>query len=532
MTTNLKSELRVLKLSEIQISKTNPRKVFDGTAQAELTESIKEHGVLQPILVRPTKKGFELVCGERRYRSATAAGLESIPASIRELSDDEAFELQIIENLERKDVHPLEEAEAFKRMLDCGRYTLQDIAAKMAKPENFITQRLKLNDLIIDIKKDFYDGELGVGHAFEIARLDPEMQEGLLKFYKDRYGVKGYGTLKNLQQEISNHSMDLKKALFDLDIDFKHAKSCNGCASRSASNPQLFPEMEGKDTCFNKNCFQAKKTEHIDNKAIEIMMSGKDILLGKDSYNTPSDAIQKAATKFKTPILKEYTDYYTVQKPDYVKTKIFVTAGSEAGKTISVWVRKPRENDSPVDAGTASQIAKIEQKAERALELDAEKIHANIIAALKGNFVNNKVPEFKLEQDFIESMMLYMAMSDVGMYNVREDLKKLMYNLKLDYKTPEEMHADFSRLTAGQKKQIMVILMFKKFYGSQSDRYFEGKVIRKMALSNPEISVPEIEAEQKAAAEKRIKRTAERIAELTNDKPAGKPKKAKEHGSS
>lgn len=526
MITNFNVELRLVRLAEIQVSKTNPRKIFDKQAQDELTESIKEHGVLQPILIRPDKKGFELVCGERRYRSATAAGLESIPATIREISDDEAFELQIIENLERKDVHPLEEAEAFKKMLECGRYTLQDIAARMAKPDNFITQRLKLNDLIIDVKEDFYNGELGVGHAFEIARLAPEMQEGIFKFYKDKYGVKGYGTLKSLQQEISNHSMDLKKALFDLDANFKHAKSCNGCASRSASNPQLFPEMDGKDTCFNKNCFYAKKQEHIDNKALEIITSGKDILLGKD-YNNPSDDIQKAATKFKIPILKEYTDYNTVQKPDYEKAKLFVTAGSDAGKTINVWVKKQSESDPSVDISTSLQVIKIKQRAERALELDDEKIHANIIAALKGNFVTNKIPEFKLESDFIDAMMLYMAMNDVGIYYVREDIKKLQYNLKLDYKTPEELQADLAKLTAGQKKQIMAIVMFKKFCNSQSGRSFEGKIIRKLALSNPEIPLAEIEAEQNEIAEKRIKRTTERIAELTTEKPNTKTKKEK-----
>lgn len=526
MKTNFNVELRLVKLTEIQVSKTNPRKIFDKQAQDELTESIKEHGVLQPILIRPDKKGFELVCGERRFRSATAAGLESIPATIRVISDDEAFELQIIENLERKDVHPLEEAEAFKKMLECGRYTLPDIAAKMAKPENFITQRLKLNDLINGIKEDFYNGELGVGHAFEIARLTPEMQEGIFKFYKDRYGVKGYGTLKNLQQEISSHSMDLKKALFDLDADFKHAKACNGCASRSASNPQLFPEMEGKDTCFNKNCFYAKRQEHIDNKAIEIMTSGKDILLGKD-YNNPSEEIQKAATKFKIPILKEYTDYNTTQKPDYEKAKLFVTAGSDAGKTINVWVKKQSESDATVNVSTALQIIKIKQRAERALELDDEKIHTNILAAVKGNFVKNKVPEFKLDPEFIDTMMLYMAMDDVGIWYIKDDIKKLQYNLKLEYKNPEDLQADLAKLTAGQKKQIMAIVMFKKYCNSQSGRSFEGKIIRKLALSNPEIPVAEIEAEQKEIAEKRIKRTTERIAELTTEKPAGKPKKVK-----
>src|SRR5690606_13422167 len=133
-----------------------------------------------------------------------------------------------------------------------------------------------------------------------------------------------------------------------------------------------------------------------------------------------------------------------------------------------------------------------------------------IIAAMKGNFVNNKVPDYKLDPEFIETIMLYMAIELVGMWYVKDDIKKLKYGLKLEYQTPEELHEDFKKLSQAQKKQIMVIVMFKKYGNSQSSRHFEGKLIRKMAAANDEIPVANIEAEQKAAADKRIARTKER----------------------
>ncbi|WP_417365604.1 ParB/RepB/Spo0J family partition protein [Flavobacterium beibuense] len=514
MTTSVKSELKVLQLSDITISKTNPRKTFDEQALSELSLSIKEHGVLQPILVRPlSNKKIELVCGERRYRAAKKAGLKEIPVNIRELTDDEAFELQIIENLERKDVHPIEEAEAFQRMLDSGRYTLADIAAKMVKPEAFITHRLKLNDLIPEIKQDFFHGELGIGHAFEIARLNKETQEGLFKFFKNRNGMQAYGTVKQLQAEINTHSMDLKNAPFAMDVNFKHAGPCNGCVNRSSSNPELFPDVQDQDKCFYKNCFMAKKDEFVEQKTLEIITSGKDILIGKEHWNNPPEAVKETAAKFKVPILKEYDDFSSSERDGYEKKKILITTGTNAGKVKQVWV-PPTNKKTSAENGTAQQIAEIERKAVRALELDDEKIHAKIIAAMKGNFVNNKVPDYKLDPEFIETIMLYMAIQLVGIWYVKEDIKKLKYGLKLEYESPEDLHEDFKKLSPAQKKQIMVIVMFKKYGNSQSSRHFEGKLIRKMAAANDEIPVAEIEADQKAAADKRIARTKERIAEL------------------
>ena len=202
-----KQTLEIISIHKIELSTTNPRKVFDPKALEELSESIKEHGILQPILVRPyvdeksSWQDYQLVCGERRYRAAILAGLEEVPVSIRVLTDDEAFELQIIENLERKDVHPLDEADAFKKMLDSKKYTIADISAKMAKPESFIVQRLKLVDLIESVREDFLRGHLGIGHAILISRCDEFKQKDIFdnaQPYKE--GIPDYGTVKELKE--------------------------------------------------------------------------------------------------------------------------------------------------------------------------------------------------------------------------------------------------------------------------------------------------------------------------------------------
>lgn len=132
-----KSNFKLIPVGEIKVSLTNPRKHFDDSTLTELSESIKEHGVLQPILVRPIppldteKVKYELVCGERRFRASKLAGLTEIPAMVKELTHIEAFEAQILENLQREDVSPLDEARAFSSLMQ--KETIDWLASKINK---------------------------------------------------------------------------------------------------------------------------------------------------------------------------------------------------------------------------------------------------------------------------------------------------------------------------------------------------------------------------------------------------------------
>jgi ParB/RepB/Spo0J family partition protein len=169
---------------------TNPRKVFEKTALDELRTSIIEHGVLQPLLLRPWPEGqripkgvknvgpvaFEIVAGERRWRAAQAAGLEEIPALVRELTDDQVLEIQVVENLQRQDLHPLEEADGYRRLV-ASNYDVKMIAEKVGRSVAYVYDRLKLADLIDGARELFLAGKIQAGHAIVLARLAPEDQK-------------------------------------------------------------------------------------------------------------------------------------------------------------------------------------------------------------------------------------------------------------------------------------------------------------------------------------------------------------------
>src|SRR5271156_4277834 len=180
------SRVQDIPLSRIQESKTNPRSQFDAAALAELADNIRLHGVLQPVLVRPLPGGepdwYELVAGGRRYRASQLAKRETIPATIRELTDTQCLELQLIENLQRADVHELDEARGYAALMKMQpkTYTVELLAEKIGRSEKYVYARLRLTHLVEEVQQAFYAGKLAVAHAFEIARLQPTDQQRAL----------------------------------------------------------------------------------------------------------------------------------------------------------------------------------------------------------------------------------------------------------------------------------------------------------------------------------------------------------------
>jgi ParB/RepB/Spo0J family partition protein len=169
-----------LLLAEIKPSKTNPRRSLNGPAMDELVVSVKSHGVLQPFLVRPNGKGYELVAGHRRFEAANKAGLERIPAAVRQLSDNEALEIQVIENLQRQDLHPLEEAEGYRQLVTLHKYDAARIAERVGRSVKYVYDRIKLTQLTKSAKQLFLDGRITAGHAILLARLDAKAQDRAL----------------------------------------------------------------------------------------------------------------------------------------------------------------------------------------------------------------------------------------------------------------------------------------------------------------------------------------------------------------
>ena len=162
-----------LPLNEIVPNRDQPRKTFDETSIEELAQSIKQHGVLQPLLVRPIPSGgYQLVAGERRWRACRIAGLNKVPVVIKELSDTETMEIAIIENLQREDLNPIEEAEGLQALIDkCG-YTQEEVAASVGKSRPAIANSLRLLRLPQEVRDMTKNGEISAGHARALLAFD------------------------------------------------------------------------------------------------------------------------------------------------------------------------------------------------------------------------------------------------------------------------------------------------------------------------------------------------------------------------
>jgi len=179
MTTPSQDQFQTLALNSITPSLTNPRKAFNADRLAELAESIKASGVHQPILVRPLpgnrvgetgrKVTHEIVAGERRYRASQLAGATTIPALVRDLSDDQVLEIQIVENLQRDDLTQLEEAEGYHQLMHHSALTSDQVAAKIGKSRSYVYARLKLLDLSMECKDAMRAGTIDNSRALLIA---------------------------------------------------------------------------------------------------------------------------------------------------------------------------------------------------------------------------------------------------------------------------------------------------------------------------------------------------------------------------
>jgi ParB/RepB/Spo0J family partition protein len=176
MTTETTSTFQVLKLAQLHESPLNPRRHFDPAKLQELTESVRQHGVRTPLLVRPNGDGYEIGAGHRRFRAAAAAGLVEVPAVIRPMTDVEFLELLNFENLEREDIHPLEEADGFRTLMAQAGYDVARIAERIGKSTKYVYDRVKLLALIPAAQQLFRDGAITAGHAILLARLKPADQ--------------------------------------------------------------------------------------------------------------------------------------------------------------------------------------------------------------------------------------------------------------------------------------------------------------------------------------------------------------------
>jgi len=166
--------ISLIPIENIQANKQNPRSVFSEEELIDLSNSIKEKGIVQPIIVRKrdNENSFEVIAGERRWRAAQIAQLDKIPAIIKSLSDDDALEIAIIENVQRSNLNPIDEASGYKRLIDIYNYTQEDLASVIGKSRSYIANILRLTNLPLTVQEHLASGQLTIGHARDLIGSD------------------------------------------------------------------------------------------------------------------------------------------------------------------------------------------------------------------------------------------------------------------------------------------------------------------------------------------------------------------------
>lgn len=357
-------EMKNVPQGEVRESKSNPRRRFDGEAMKELTSSIRSKGVLVPLLVRPIVDGsvkYEIVAGARRFRAAVKAGLETIPVQIREMEDKAALEIQIIENLQREDVHEIEEADGYRALIDKAKLDVETVAKRIGKSVSYVYQRLKLADLIEPAKKAFLEDRITAGHAILIARLQPAAQKDMLGYtLRDGASVRDVGE----QIGLIVHQ-DLSKAPWkwgDAKL-LPKAGTCEACPKRAGSKPDLYPDVK-PSTCTDKGCFRAK---------LGAYRAGKEKELKKE---TGEKALRLTNTWYTGgkggPLCKEKWREVKEKDPCKDTKKGILVDDNAAGKTLTVCTNnRCRKHTAPAQTLRKLSIA---QKAKKAKEIENAKV--------------------------------------------------------------------------------------------------------------------------------------------------------------
>lgn len=284
-----------LDITTIHPSTDNHRKTFNDASLQELAESIREVGILQAIAVRPrTEGGYEIIYGERRYRASLLAGAKTIKATIyNNVTDDEAEDMSLSENLQREQVRPTEEAKAFKRLLEKGRYDMYSLTARFGRSEKYIYTRLKLNELYAPVGELLDNETITISVAEEISTYEPNIQKDVYeKHLKEGNGEDWTGYTLNLFKRYFEkyYTTDLEQYKFD-------KTECKACV-HNAANYNLFAEHNGCGHCTNRKCLEAKNAAHVAKETEKLLKSDPKLVVARPYYGSRNDmALQKLDKK-------------------------------------------------------------------------------------------------------------------------------------------------------------------------------------------------------------------------------------------
>jgi ParB family chromosome partitioning protein len=376
------NEYQMIPMESLEDSTTNPRKRIDEAKLQELAASISEKGIYSPLLVRPLEgKRFQVVFGRRRYLAAQLAGEKAAPCRIRQMSDSEVLEAQIVENGQRQDIHPLEEGSAYRALLELPdhKHTPATIAAKTGKSEAYVTGRLRFTELIPEIQTAFLEDQISIAHALLIAKL-PALQQTAAHTAAFRQVWTGDGhkpllmPAKELEAWIQqNILMELSSVPFSKDDEnlLPQAGSCVNCPKRTGFHKLLFAEVQ-KDSCTDPQCFQAKLDAHV----TAALTKKPQLVQISNEYRTRENVLGK--NKYVELQVKKRPEGGTPsaeQKPCRSMTEAIFSDGGRKGQVIKVCVDANCKVHHP-DAPKPEDVEK--QRAQERKRIEAQKVEITI----------------------------------------------------------------------------------------------------------------------------------------------------------
>lgn len=293
----MSDKITYLPLSALRESPTNPRKHYNQARLQELADSVKAQGVMQPIVVRPiypnndaptdARERYEVVCGHRRLRAATMAELDGMPCIIRELSDEDAAIIQLVENAQREDVTALEEAEGFRRLIDEHRVKVPQLIKQTGKSKSYVYARLKLLHLTPEVKAALEAGTIDAEVGVLISRLPQGVQaEALDEVVLTSDDGKPEGmSYRRAKDALAHYLVNLdEEADFELSADdlSQTAPACTKCQRRSGNNPDLQAEL-GDNICTGRECFRAKSAVFTQRRINAAKEAGQQVIEGDEA---------------------------------------------------------------------------------------------------------------------------------------------------------------------------------------------------------------------------------------------------------
>ncbi|MEP7376813.1 MAG: ParB/RepB/Spo0J family partition protein [Chitinophagaceae bacterium] len=560
-----------IKTDDIDFSPLNYRKYFSEDALQAFAEELKQHGIISPLTVRViNKNSYELVAGERRLRAARIAGLEAVPAAVVSLTDEQVIEIQLAENLQRENPHPMHEAQAIGQMQQTGK-TIDEIAVRLGKSKQFVYTRLKLLSLIDSFRGMVLANVISLQEALLIAALSAESQAEFFNEHCNKWKQQKNFEIHNLDYYLNQYRYDLKNAPFNTKDKnlVQEVGACSGCPSNSATLKSLFPEMAKQSVCSNKECYNNKCTLHfiaalseaintyqptalLYNNQLTDMAEKIIILIPRASELTRHNAneitvIQKPAL----PDKKDYLDYDSEELDEdefngamdnyyselgaynlHVKSGHYAVAvflGNKTFEPVYFSMDKPKqyhlggqtvtakEVQAAIKTGNATpellqdEIDRIKQREKRAEELDTEKVQL-IVHNDFTEFVNSPANNTGLTDADKTGLKLivYQALDYTAKSKVAETL--LTRKGKRTDDTNKDLFERFSNLSESEFTYLIRMAICCKSdskYPSQEAGYF----LYRMA-EDAGIPVKTIEDTQAAKRKERKEKQDVKIQEL------------------